>query len=472
MNKMKITNKYLELDPVFYHLVKPTPLEDPYLVNFNNDAAKLVGIISDKGLEKFLNGEDLYDDMQPYAMCYAGHQFGYYTPRLGDGRAINLGSVNGWNMQLKGAGKTRYSREGDGRAVLRSSIREYLVSEAMYGLGIPTTRAVAIIGSNEQVKRERLEPGSIVLRTSPSWIRFGSFEYFYYRRKHKELEALAEFTISETFEHLKDDPKRYLKMFEEIVVDTARLIASWQAVGFNHGVMNTDNMSIASLTIDYGPYAFLDDYNPDYICNHTDVEERYSFGNQPYIAEWNLSMLMQALSPIADSDKMAKILFQYRKAYKQYYIELMRKKLGLLNEDDEDAELIKSLLKIMREQPIDYTYFFRILSDYPKSKRDILDHVIMKRPFEEWFEQYDLRLENEILSLQQRTIKMKKINPKFVLKNYMLQEAIEHAHNKDFSLVDDLLAIAHNPFDEHVKYEHYAKPTPLKYKNLQLGCSS
>lgn len=289
---IKLSNPYLQLPALCYDRVKPQPLKNPYLIHANADVAEMLDI-DEKSLESsefvhFINGDLALEGSDTFAMCYAGHQFGYFVERLGDGRAINIGTVNNLHMQLKGAGRTLYSRQGDGRAVLRSSIREYLMSEAMHGLGIETTRALGIIGSEQQVFREDWESTSIVLRVSPSWIRFGTFEYFAHSKNHKELEALVDYAIEESYPHLLIEENRYLLFFMEVVGKTARLMAQWQSVGFNHGVMNTDNMSIAGLSIDYGPYAFLDDYDLNYICNHTDRNGRYSFGNQPSIGEWNL----------------------------------------------------------------------------------------------------------------------------------------------------------------------------------------
>lgn len=476
LSDLKLTSEYLNLDDTFFHKVNPTPLKDPHLVSFNKKAADLIGLKHEEAESRefvdFINGSNVLPDSTPYAMCYAGHQFGFYVPRLGDGRAINLGAVKGWHLQLKGAGQTRYSRSGDGRAVLRSSIREYLMSESMYGLGIPTTRALAIITSEQSVYRSEWEQTSIVLRMSPSWIRIGSFEYFYHKKQHDKLVDLADFVIAESYPHLKGDKDAYLKMFEEIVTNTAKLMAQWQAVGFNHGVMNTDNMSIASLTIDYGPYAFLDDYDFNYICNHTDREGRYSFGNQPYIGEWNLSMLLQALSPILNSDRMTPILFSYRKTYQETYLKLLKEKLGLFSDYENDSKLVTALFDFLQNQPIDYTLFFRTLSHYSGDRSSLLALALMKKPLEEWLDSYDERLELEFLSAEARNEKMKTINPKYVLKNYMLQEAIDRANKGDYTLVDGLLTLAHAPFDEHPHFEHFAGATPDKYKNLKLSCSS
>ena len=475
LSQLKLKSDYLSFSDIFYHKVKPQPLNNPHLVSANPDAASLIGLdkeeLKTEEFINFVNGE-INIPYKPYAMCYAGHQFGFFVSRLGDGRAINLGKVNGWNLQLKGSGITRYSRSGDGRAVLRSSIREYLMSEAMHGLNIPTTRALAIIGSSHRIYRETWESGAIVLRLSPSWIRFGSFEYFYYAQKHKELMELADFTLKESFPHLLDDKNAYLKMFSQVVKSTAIMIAKWMGVGFNHGVMNSDNMSIAGLTIDYGPYAFLDEFDFNYICNHTDQGGRYSFGNQPQIGRWNLSKLMEALSPLANIDKMKEILDDYEKIFNHEQLKILRAKVGLEKAIPTDKDLIADLFDIMQNQHLDFTYFFRTLSNYDGDKEELLSMCLMKKPLQKWLDSYDERLKQENKSTKERLKDMKKTNPKYVLKNYMLQIAIDKANNGDFSAVEELMSLAKNPFDEHDEFEHYAKQTPSKHKNLKLSCSS
>lgn len=476
LSDLKLTSDYLTLDNIFYHEVNPTPLNNPHLIHANADTGNLIGLdqeeLSSEAFVKFVNGSDILPKSKPYAMCYAGHQFGYFVDRLGDGRAINLGKINSWNLQLKGAGVTRYSRGGDGRAVLRSSLREYLMSEAMHGLGISTTRALAIIGSTQQIRRENWESGAIVLRMSSSWIRFGSFEYFYYSKRYAELEALADYTLKESFPHLVGDKNAYIKMFQEVVEKTAIMIAKWMGVGFNHGVMNTDNMSIAGLTIDYGPYAFLDAYDYNYICNHTDQEGRYAFGNQPQVGMWNLSMLMNALSPLVNIDAMQEILQNYAEIFNHTHMQILRDKLGLSLHHDKDRELIRALFDIMQNQQIDYTYFFRTLSHYAGQRGEILARCMIKKPLEEWLDIYDTRLKLETRTTPKRLKAMQQTNPKYILKNYMLQEAIEQANEGDFSAVENLMILAKNPFDEHPVFEHYAKETPVKHKNLKLSCSS
>lgn len=476
LSDLKLQSDYLALDDIFYQEIKPSPLNNPHLVSANPDAADLIGIdhaeLYTDAFVDFVNGSAIHPTSNPYAMCYAGHQFGFFVDRLGDGRAINLGEVNSWHLQTKGSGQTRYSRGADGRAVLRSSIREYLMSEAMHGLGIPTTRALALIGSEQSVYRTVWEKGAIVLRMSPTWIRFGSFEYFYHADKHAELRQLADYTIKESFPHLIGDKDAYLKMFTEVVEKTAIMIAQWMGVGFNHGVMNTDNMSIAGLTIDYGPYAFLDDYDYHNICNHTDQHGRYSFGNQPDVGMWNLSMLLEALSPLVDKDAMQKVWVTYYKTFNAKHLEILRAKLGLEKKEKEDVMLMKALFDVMQENSIDYTYFFRTLSYYDGDRTDILSLIAFKKPLDAWLDKYDERLSQEERKTSDRLQAMQKTNPKYVLKNYILQDAIDLAQEGDFSGVENLMILAKAPFDEHPAFEHYAKETPAGYKNVRLSCSS
>jgi len=476
LQEIELDNPYLKLPELCYTRVKPTPLKKPYLIHANKDVARELGIdeeeLQSDHLPAFVNGALELKGSDPFAMCYAGHQFGYYVPRLGDGRAINIGTVGRQHLQLKGAGQTRYSRSGDGRAVLRSSIREYLMSEAMHGLGIETTRALALIGSEQQVIREDWEKTAIVLRLSPSWIRFGTFEYFAHKKKHTELEALADYAIAESYPHLVGKPDASLHFFGEVVGRTARLIAAWQAVGFNHGVMNTDNMSIAGLTIDYGPYAFLDDYDFQYICNHTDTYGRYSFGSQPNIGEWNLRALMEALSPLVTIDKMEKALSHYGRLYTKHYLGLMGNKLGLDKPEEEDAELLRHLLGMLQGLTVDYTLFFRTLSHYEGDRAALLRLGLYHQPMHDWLDAYDQRLARNSLDTSERLEGMRRVNPKYVLKNYILQEAIDAAEEGDFSRVDDLFKIAQNPYGEHPDFERWAAATPEALKNKKLSCSS
>ncbi len=481
LNELEVKCDYFDFDEMFYQKVKPQALSTPYLISFSKDACDLIDLDYDECKKeefvKFVNGEKLLRGSTPYSMAYSGHQFGYYVPQLGDGRAINFGSINGWHLQTKGAGLTKYSRQGDGRAVLRSSIREFIMSEAMYHLGIPTTRALALIGSEHPVYRSYGEPenGAIVLRMSSSWVRIGTFEFF--SKKGKEhLIKLLEYVIENSYPHLKNNKNRYEEFYFELVDKSARLMAQWMAYGFMHGVMNTDNMSVAGLTIDYGPYAFMDNFEMMCICNDTDMEGRYSFNNQPHIAKWNLEVLAYSLKEVCNVDRLLEYLQTFMSTNQKYYLELMNKRLGL-NESlsgDSNVDLIIDLLEDLEVSKCDYNCFFWELTklDSFEDFSSILDIVPIREALEDWFIKYKKVISSQKQDFNDMKRLMKKTNPKFVIKNYMLQEAIYKAQEGDFTLVNDLLNIAQTPFDEHNEFEQYAKPTPIKYANLQLSCSS
>ncbi len=481
-SNLKLTTPYLDLKPVFYEKVDPTPLDKPFLISTSQSAAKLLGVDEDLALDieliNIVNGKTKLEGSETFSMCYAGHQFGDFTERLGDGRVINLGKIKGQNLQLKGSGLTLYSRLGDGRAVLRSSIREYLMSEAMHGLGIETSRALALIGSDTDVRREKMEKGAIVLRLSPTWVRFGTFEYLYASGEYDKLQELADYVIDESFPYLQENDEMkseeiYLKMYAEIVKNTATTIAAWQSVGFNHGVMNTDNMCIDGRTIDYGPFAFLDDYDPNFVCNHTDKQGLYSFSSQPGAARWNLNMLARVLSPLIDYDLSEEVLTDtFWSTYTNVYSQILYEKMGLQTKQDEDKELLSAMMRALGSASIDYTLFFRKLSRFNTNKSNILDSCIHRKPLDTWLDKYSMRLEKETLSETARHEKMLAVNPKYILKNHSLQEAIEKAEEHDFGMVNDLLKVALAPFDEHPELEHLCKPTPIQSKNIKLCCSS
>jgi len=477
LDNLTLQTTYLSLDGEFYDMTDPTPLDDPYLISFNPKAAKLIDLnnnsCDDPRFVALLNGTFIPKGVRTFSMCYAGHQFGNYAPRLGDGRAINLGSINAWHLQTKGSGETLYSRTSDGRAAVPSSIREYLMSEAMHHLGIPTTRALGIIGSQTKILRNQIECGAIVMRMSPSWVRFGTFEYFYYFKEYEKLKSLADYVITESYPHLQNDEDRYFKFFCEVVERTAKLIAQWQGLGFCHGVMNTDNMSIAGLTIDYGPFSMLDDFNYGFVCNKTDKAGRYSYGDQPNVSYWNLTMLSKALSPLIDKERMQKKLDDFGNfLYPNTYIDIMREKLGLEMKLDEDVELITDLVGALQDAYVDYTNFFRTLSHYDSERMPLYDIAMNPVVIHNWLELYDKRLAKETRTQTERQKAMLKTNPKYVLKNYMLQEAITLAERGNFSMVETLLHIAAHPFDELPEFEHFAQETPEEHKNICLSCSS
>src|SRR5574337_848819 len=371
LENLSFDNSYARLPEAFYARLNPTPFSStPFLVHANRAAAELIDLdpaeLARPEFAGLFGGSMLAPGMEPLAMLYSGHQFGVYVPQLGDGRAILLGEVKNdrgerWDLHLKGAGMTPFSRDGDGRAVLRSTIREYLCSEAMHGLGIPTTRALCIVGSDEKVYREQVETGATLLRMAPSHVRFGTFEIFYYRKQYDHLTVLADYVIANHYPHLAVATDKYARFFAEVTERTANLIAQWQAVGWAHGVMNTDNMSILGITLDYGPFGFMDDYDAGFICNHSDHNGRYAFNQQPLIGLWNLSCLAQALLPLVPKEELKAALDRYTPVCEARYMELMRAKVGLIDEQEEDAELIHDLLALMHQHHADYTIFFRAL---------------------------------------------------------------------------------------------------------------
>ena len=486
LEQLNFDNTFARLPDTFYSRQHPTPLPDPYLVSFNANAAGLIDLDADEAMradfaEHFI-GNRLLPGSEPLAMLYAGHQFGHYVPQLGDGRALLLGEIKNsagerWDAQLKGAGATPFSRSGDGRAVLRSSIREYLCSEAMHGLGIPTSRALCIVGSDAEVYRETIESAAVVTRLSPSHVRFGSFEVFFYRGQREAIAMLADYVIARHFPALAAAPDKYPRFLNEVVTRTAHLMAKWQAVGFMHGVMNTDNMSILGLTFDYGPFGFMETYDPGHICNHSDHGGRYAFDQQPQIGLWNLACLAQALAPIIPEDEAKAILDGYSPAFAEHYIELMSRKLGLTRCGREDFSLIEPLLELMRASQLDYTNLFRSLGLFksaPGEENSVLRDQFIDRPaFDAWAEAYRVRLRREPGSDEERKARMDSVNPKYILRNYLAQTAIGMAEQtRDFSEVDRLLGLLSRPYDEQPEMERYAEPAPEWARKIEVSCSS
>ncbi len=476
-----LTSHFAALGNLFASPVAIAPLRAARWALHSPATAALLGIdttqlLTDDNL-RYCNG-NTKPVVTPLAMVYSGHQFGHYNPRLGDGRAMLLGEIKHagqrYEIQLKGAGLTPYSRQGDGRAVLRSSLREFLCSEAMFGLGIPTTRALALIVSDEMVYRETSERGAMVLRVSPSHIRFGSFEYFCHTQQHEALQQLADFVIDQHYPECRTAPQPYVAFFEAVVQRTARLMAHWQAVGFAHGVMNTDNMSILGETFDYGPFGFLDDYNPSFICNHSDYSGRYAFNQQPNIGLWNCNALAHALSPLITVEQLREILQSYQPTIEQHYLCLMCAKLGLATAQDSDSTLIGQLLTLMRQSAVDYTLFFRHLCNFSTHTENtfLRDLFIDRNAFDTWCAQYITRLQQEHSDDEIRNAAMKHVNPKYILRNYLAQQAIDLAQQNDFSMAENLLRVLLSPFDEHPDFEHYANLPPEWGKHLEISCSS
>ena len=492
LENLNFTNSFTHLPEAFYSRLQPTPLQDHHLVSANAQAASLIDLdpaqLQRPAFLDYFGGARPLPGSDPLAALYAGHQFGGWVPQLGDGRALLLGEITNrrgerWELQLKGAGETPYSRSGDGRAVLRSTLREYLCCEAMHGLGIPTTRALGVIGSREEVYREQIESGAILIRMAPSHVRFGSFEVFFYRGDYLRLKQLADYLIAHHFSQLQETAHAYLAMLQEVIARTARLIAQWQLVGFAHGVMNTDNMSILGLTLDYGPFGFLDSYDPQFICNHSDRWGRYAFERQPSIALWNLSCLAQAMLPLLDegdgeaaAERAREALASFEPIYQQTYLAGMRAKLGLKTAAARDETLITDLLSRLQRGGVDYTLFFRSLCDFDPAEQNsgqpVRDLFTDRALFDRWAEDYSHRLRTEQNHAQDRRGRMRATNPKYVLRNYLAQQAIAQAEQGDFTETDRLLQLLQAPFDEQPEMAQYAAEPPDWGQHIAVSCSS
>lgn len=483
LESLQFDNTYSRLPEGFYRRVEPTPLPKPYLVSFNPSVAELIGLDASEANKpefvEYFTGNKTLPGSEPIAAIYAGHQFGVWVSQLGDGRAILLGeAVNKegkrFDIQLKGAGMTPFSRMGDGRAVLRSTIREYLCSEAMHALGIPTTRALCITGSDSPVYRESVETAAALTRVAPTHVRFGTFELFASRGQMEQVKQLADYVIEGHYPHLVHDEGKYLEFLREVVSRTAKTLAAWQGVGFAHGVMNTDNMSIIGLTIDYGPFGFLDEFDPTFICNHSDHGGRYAYHQQPNIGLWNLGCFAQTLLSLIDRESAIAALDEYEAIFVTEYFRIMRAKLGLFEQFDEDSELISDLLLQMQQSATDYTRFFRRLCDFdftPGAENwDLKGMLVDPAGFDKWATRYRERVSCEPLS--DRRERMKKVNPKYVLRNHLAQQAIEKAEAGDFSEVAKLLLILQNPFDDLPEHEYYSAPPAIGTPKVEVSCSS
>ena len=491
-----------------FSFVTPRIPSQPKLIHVSKEVQNLIGF-SDSFMQsetflKLVSGAEIVANAKPFAMNYAGHQFGNWAGQLGDGRAIVLGEIEHNNqtftLQLKGAGPTPYSRRADGLAVLRSSIREHLCSEAMFNLGVPTTRSLSLLLTGDEVLRDvmyngnpAMEKGAIVCRVAPSFIRFGSFELFSSQNDIENLKLLADYTISNYYPEIQSEGKeKYIQFFQNIAENTREMIVHWQRVGFVHGVMNTDNMSIHGITIDYGPYGWLEDYNPVWTPNTTDAEgKRYRYGNQANIALWNLYQLANALYPlIEEAEPSENILNNFAKQYDADFIEMMLKKVGIISKNEGNEILIHQLLENLQQTETDYTIFFRNLNQI--NKTDSVEECLAKINFafykpEEvkgiiletwrfWFEKYIKALQLEELSDDKRKSQLNAINPKYVLRNYMAQMAIESADKEDYSLINELYDLLLNPYDEQPQFEKWFAKRPdwarEKIGSSMLSCSS
>ncbi len=493
-----------------YSLVTPTPVKAPTLLAWSAEAGELLGIARPSEntgpLVDVLGGNRVLPGMRPFAACYGGHQFGNWAGQLGDGRAISLAEVisktgQRWEVQLKGAGPTPYSRNSDGRAVLRSSIREFVCSEAMHHLGVPTTRALCLVGTGDLVKRDmfydgrpRNEPGAIVTRLSPSFVRFGNFEIFAARDDQATLRKLADYVLTQHYPELgAPTPDSYARLFSEVCQRTAVMVAHWMRVGFIHGVMNTDNMSILGLTIDYGPYGWIDHYDPGFTPNTTDAGgRRYCYGNQPGVAQWNLLQLARALLPIvAEPGPLEQGLELYRSTFDKTFRQMMLDKLGLTSgtNDDEDEFLLEELIACLTLTEIDMTLFFRALSALPLSEADRKDEDALLAPLQHalyapdalagdararlliWLSRYTARSAQDALSAEARTARMHRSNPYLIPRNYIVQEVINAAEAGDVSRIEALLEALRNPYETRPEYAYLAQKRP-EWARSAAGCSA
>ena len=491
LENLNLTHSFFQLGQEFYQAKAPDPVSAPYLVDFNTPVAELIGLDPAEAQRaefvEYFSGNRPLPGYEPLAMAYTGHQFGSYNPNIGDGRAVLLGEVeNGsgltWDICLKGCGPTAYSRGFDGRATLRSSIREYLGGEAMHGLGIPSTRSLAVLGIGELIYRETPEPAAVLVRVSDSHVRFGSFQKFHFTNRPANVTQLADYVIRRHYPELENEAGKYQLFFRAVVDRTAKMIALWQSVGFIHGVMNTDNMSITGCTFDYGPYGFMDRFNPAFTPNLTDAHGRYAYGRQPEIGLWNLSRLAEALSHLIEHESILEELERYQPVFNRYSGAMMGAKLGLEILDSEFNTLVGGLFKLLSDNQTDYTVFFRSLSDFPEGLAETVRRKF-KKPgdLDDWLSLYRRLIEREDPDMKERKEKMDRANPRFILRNYLLQRATEKAlKESDFSEVERLRILLEDPFSDRpevfarygIDADTYAAETPDNWVEMQLSCSA
>jgi uncharacterized protein YdiU (UPF0061 family) len=477
------TQGFAALGKSFFVPLQSTPLPAPYWVGQSVQLGAELGLPADwtgsDGWLQALSGNTPLEGSGALASVYSGHQFGVWAGQLGDGRAILLGEANGLEWQLKGAGLTPFSRMGDGRAVLRSSIREFLCSEAMHALGIPTTRALCVTGSDAPVRRETLETAAVVTRVAPSFIRFGHFEHFSFHNQHAELKALADYVIARYYPHCLETAQwasnRYAALLAAVTERTADMVAHWQSVGFCHGVMNTDNMSILGLTIDYGPFQFLDAYDPAHICNHSDHQGRYAFDKQAQVAYWNLYCLGQALLPlVVDQDLAVTALDTFKTRFPQTLAQRFGAKLGLPAGVAAPDDLLQDIRKLLAEGRVDFTIFWRRLSHWVLAQdpldASVRDLFLDRAGMDAWLARFAKLHPTEARTLASQ--RMLTANPKYVLRNHLGELAIRAARQKDFGGVADLLKVLQSPFDEHPQHAAFADFPPDWAGSIEISCSS
>ena len=481
---MKLSNSYIGLPEEFYQVVNPTPVKNPKTLIFNKDLADSLGIkLKDEEVSNFFSGNGLPKDSVPIALNYAGHQFGNFVQQLGDGRAVLLGEINTkdgtYDLQLKGSGKTMFSRQGDGRSALGPVIREYILSEAMHYLGVPTSRALAATTTGEHVERETFEPGGVLTRIAKSHLRVGTFEYFASRQQLNDVKMLADFAIQRHYPEIRGTEKHYLELLKRVASNQSKLVSKWMSVGFIHGVMNTDNFTISGETIDYGPCAFLDEYHPGKVFSSIDQNGRYAFGNQPSIASWNLASLAGCLIAFIDKDSdkanelATEVLDNFSKETNQRILDLMCEKIGLNGRKKENQTLLRNFLKIMMDNEADYTITFRNLSKVLFEDSDaFFNQFSEKKEINAWLNHWEQALKKEHKDLSNLTENLDRINPVYIPRNHQVQYAIDLAYENDFSKMLEMIEVFKNPFKEVSEYVSYSQAPLEKEKIRRTFCGT
>ena len=477
-----LDNSYLNLPKVFFSKINLNPVSSPQLIILNDTLAKELGLDSNylktEECVKILSGSETIQDGAFIAQAYAGHQFGHFT-MLGDGRALLIGeqitpSGKRYDIQLKGSGKTPYSRGGDGRAVLGPMIREYIISEAMYNLKIPTTRSLAVVKTGETVIRETVKEGAILTRVASSHIRFGTFQYISQWGNKEQLKELADYSIKRHYPYIEDDENKYINFLKEVIKAQASLVSKWQCIGFIHGVMNTDNMTISGETIDYGPCAFMDTYNPDTVFSSIDVYGRYAYKNQPKMLGWNLCRFAESLLPLLDEDQNEAIniaqeaISDYDEIYYNNWISIMRSKLGIFNKEELDKAIIEDLLSMMEKYNEDYTNTFVSLT----TKNNMDKGMFISDEFKNWYNNWQERLRRQPNSNEEVNKLMKESNPYVIPRNHRVEEALSAANNRDFSVMNNLLKALSNPFEHSEFQKEYAKLPSTPQCNYRTYCGT
>ena len=481
---MKLSNSYIGLPEEFYQQIDPTPVKNPSLLIFNEELANSLNIeLKENDKLNFFSGNKIPKDSIPVALNYSGHQFGNFVHQLGDGRAILLGEVRNKNesydIQLKGSGQTKFSRQGDGRSALGPVLREYILSEAMYHLGIPTTRSLAAVATGEHVVRDSFEPGGILTRVAKSHLRVGTFEYFASRQQWEDLKLLADFAIQKHFPEIRETDNHYLELLKKVASNQSILIANWMSVGFIHGVMNTDNFTISGETIDYGPCAFLDEYHPGKVFSSIDQSGRYAYGNQPSISSWNLASLAGCLIAFIDKDSdkanelATEVLENYSIDTNQRILDLMCKKIGLDGSKKNNQEILRSLLKLMMDNESDFTITFRSLSDILLNNSDnFLAQFHQKNEVSGWINNWKSALNLENKNVGEIISNLNNTNPMYIPRNHQVQKAIEESYLGNLKVLEEMLEVLKNPFQENVSLSHYSEAPSEQQRVTQTFCGT